>query len=53
MKESQNLLERYIPWELVYQEEFETRSAAMERERQLKSQRGREFIRKVILKQNL
>ncbi|HET55014.1 MAG TPA: GIY-YIG nuclease family protein [Ignavibacteria bacterium] len=41
---------RYIPWELVYKEEFTTRSAAMKREKELKSQKGREYIRKVILK---
>jgi putative endonuclease len=34
------------PWELVYSEEYATRSEAMIRERQLKSFQGREFIRK-------
>ncbi|MBA4250930.1 MAG: endonuclease [Chlorobiaceae bacterium] len=28
---------RYQPWELVYQEKFETRSEAVRRERELKS----------------
>ena len=42
---------RYVPWNLIYSEEFETRSEAMRREKKLKSQKGREFIRKVILKQ--
>lgn len=33
------------PWNLVYKEEFLSRSDAMLRERQLKSYRGRCFIR--------
>jgi len=35
-------------WKLVYREEFETRKEAVAREKQLKSFRGREFIRKMI-----
>jgi len=35
-------------WELIYKEEFETRSEAMKREKELKSFRGREFIRSLI-----
>ena len=35
---------RYAPWELVYSEEFPTRAEAMKREKELKSQKGREFI---------
>jgi len=35
-------------WELIYQEEFETRSGAIKREKELKSFRGREFIKSVI-----
>src|SRR5438034_9153398 len=34
------------PWQLVHQEEFPTRSEAMRRERELKSSRGREWIRR-------
>lgn len=34
---------RYRPWELVYTENFITK-----REKQLKSNKGREFIRKLI-----
>ncbi len=34
------------PWRLVRQESFATRREAMERERQLKSSRGREWIRR-------
>jgi putative endonuclease len=35
---------RYQPWEVIYAEEFETRSEAMRREKQLKTSRGRAFI---------
>jgi putative endonuclease len=35
---------RYKPWKIVYTEEYETRSEALKREKQLKSQKGREFI---------
>ncbi len=37
-------------WELVYKEEFGTRSEAMKREKELKSFRGREFVRGLINK---
>ncbi len=33
------------PWTLVYSEEYETRSEAMVRERQLKGGQGREWLR--------
>lgn len=36
------------PWLLVYKEEFKTRVEAKKREKQLKSYRGREYIKKVI-----
>ncbi len=39
---------RYKPWKVVYTEEYPTRAEAMKRERQLKSQKGREFIWKII-----
>jgi putative endonuclease len=35
-------------WKLVYQEEFETRGEAMKREKELKTSRGRYFIKKNI-----
>jgi hypothetical protein len=38
------------PWELIYKEEYSTKVAAMQREKELKSGVGREFIRKNILK---
>jgi putative endonuclease len=35
---------KFRPWNLVLQEEFETKREAMKREKQLKSSKGREFI---------
>jgi len=40
---------RFRPWELIYEEDQETRSAAMRRERALKSSRGRHWIRTELL----
>lgn len=37
-------------WRLIYSEKFSTRKEAMERERQLKSSRGRNFIKSIIEK---
>ncbi len=37
-------------WKLIYKEEYSTKRAAMQREKELKSGVGREFIRKNILK---
>lgn len=45
-----NWTKRYRPWELIYTEEYSTKRAAMQREKELKSGVGREFIRKNILK---
>ena len=42
---------KFRPWKLVHTEVFETKSEAMRWKKQLKSARGREFIRKEILKQ--
>jgi putative endonuclease len=39
---------RYKPWKIVYTEEYDTRAEALKREKQLKSQKGREFIWNVI-----
>jgi putative endonuclease len=46
---------RFQPWKVVYTEEHKTKTMAMLREKQLKSGRGREFIRVFIeqKKQNL
>ena len=45
-----NWTKRYRPWELIYKEEYSTKRAAMQREKELKSGVGREFIRINILK---
>jgi putative endonuclease len=37
-----------MPWKLVYTEEYETRSEAMQREKFLKRQRNREFYESLI-----
>ena len=37
------------PWKLVYQEEFATRAEAMRREKFLKSGKGREELRQLLL----
>ncbi|MBT1687192.1 GIY-YIG nuclease family protein [Dawidia soli] len=42
---------KFRPWTLVHTEVFETKAEAMRREKQLKSARGQEFIRKEILNQ--
>ena len=39
---------KFRPWILVYTETRESKAAAMLREKQLKSAKGREFIRKII-----
>ncbi|MCH8068390.1 MAG: GIY-YIG nuclease family protein [Candidatus Marinimicrobia bacterium] len=39
---------KYRPWFVVHTEEFETKSEALKREKQLKSQKGREFIWSLI-----
>ena len=36
---------RYRPWRLIYTEEFKDKSSAMRREKELKSHKGRDFIR--------
>lgn len=35
-------------WELIYRESFTTRSEAINREKQLKSHQGREFLKQYI-----
>ncbi len=42
----------YQPWEIVYTEEFDTKGDALQRDKELKSSRGRAFIRNQILNQN-
>ena len=41
---------KFRPWKIIHTEEFETKKAAMQREKQLKSSRGRDWIRNVLLK---
>ena len=38
----------YIPWEIVYFEEFETRKEAIKREKYFKTAAGRRFLKKKI-----
>ena len=37
------------PWKLIHQEQYLTRSAAIRRERELKTGKGRDWVRKVLL----
>ena len=39
---------KFRPWIVIYVDFFETKSAAMKREKELKSSRGRDFIRNQI-----
>lgn len=39
-------------WELVYKEKYQTRKEALKREKQLKTQKGREFIWNIIKGKN-
>lgn len=39
---------KFRPWELIHTESFESKKEAMDREGQLKSAKGREFIWKLI-----
>ena len=42
---------KFRPWNLVYQESFQNKKEAMSREKQLKSAKGRSWIRQTILNQ--
>ncbi|RLD65936.1 MAG: GIY-YIG nuclease family protein [Bacteroidetes bacterium] len=42
---------KFRPWTLIHTEEFDEKKDAMRREKQLKSSRGRDWIRKILLKQ--
>jgi putative endonuclease len=42
---------KFRPWNLIHVEMFQTKSEAMKREKELKSARGRDFIRHHILQQ--
>ena len=39
---------KYRPWEVLYLEFIDSKSEAMQREKQLKTSRGRSFIRELI-----
>jgi len=39
---------RYQPWEMVFKEEFKTRSEAMKREKELKTAMGRDYVWKEV-----
>jgi putative endonuclease len=41
---------RYCPWEMIYFEEFPTRSSAMKREKYFKSGLGREEVKAILIK---
>ncbi|MFC4871086.1 GIY-YIG nuclease family protein [Negadavirga shengliensis] len=41
---------RYRPWILVHSESFQDKTSAIRREKELKTGRGREFLRKLIPK---
>lgn len=43
---------RFRPWQVVYLEEFKTKTEAMSREKKLKTAQGREFIWSLIEKVN-
>ena len=40
---------KFRPWEIVYTEEFDSKKEALDREKQLKGGKGREWIRKEII----
>jgi len=39
---------KFRPWEIIYQEPYQLKSGAMKREKELKTARGRNFIRSLI-----
>jgi putative endonuclease len=41
---------RGIPWKIVYIEEFETKSAALKREREIKARKSKTYIKSLIKK---
>ncbi len=38
---------RYIPWQLMYTEEFDNRAAALKREKQLKNYKNKTYIKQI------
>ncbi len=43
---------KFRPWTLIYLEDFDLKEEAMAREKELKSGKGREWIRKVLINKN-
>lgn len=43
-----NFTSKFLPWDLVYWEEFPTRSEAMRREKFFKSGKGRELLKTLV-----
>ena len=41
---------KYLPWELIYQEEFVSRKEARKREKYFKAGTGRRFLKKFVFK---
>jgi putative endonuclease len=37
-----------VPWDLIYTETFKTRGAAIKREKELKTGKGRDYIKKIM-----
>ena len=42
-------IKAFIPWKLVYSEEFNSREEAIKREKYFKTAAGRRFLKKVII----
>ena len=40
---------KFRPWRIIHTEEFDTKAEAMQREKQLKSSRGRNWIREKLI----
>lgn len=40
---------KFRPWEVIYTEEFDSKREALDREKQLKGAKGREWIRNEII----
>ena len=43
---------RYRPWIVIYTEVFETKGLALKREKELKTGKGREFVKSLLHKSN-
>jgi putative endonuclease len=41
---------KFRPWKIIHTESFQTKAEAMKREKELKSSRGRNWIRKELIK---